>query len=93
MVKQKHQVFDLSDVLQVALQCSHCKGEISNSIVDIQLTDSCPQCGKMWEPTEPNGYRGKNWELLRAMKQVINDDRLPVTIRFKVDGDETEEAA
>ncbi len=31
VVKEQYQVFDLSDVVHVAFQCGHCKGEIVNS--------------------------------------------------------------
>lgn len=90
MVKESYRVFDVSDIIQVALQCSHCNGEMANSIKEIEVTDACPQCGKAWEPREPSGYRGMNWELLRALKKVAEAKSLSATIRFKIDGEQAQ---
>ena len=84
MVKQTRIIFDLNDIEAVRLQCSHCGGEIVNSVVEVEITSACPQCGKKWEPVEPNGYRGKNWELLRVLKEIIAST-LPMRVRFEID--------
>ncbi len=84
MVKQTRHIFDLTDVSQVLLRCrvGACTGEVANSLADFEVPDRCPQCKEEWEAP-----KGGAWALIRQMKEMVEGDQIPMSIRFAIDAD------
>ena len=87
MVKETRHIFDLSDIKAIRLQCSHCKGEVVQAVLEYKLPADCPLCGEDWDIPRPDGSMGPNRLLARAIQDVVRSQSLPMTIRFEIDGE------
>ena len=54
----------------------------------IQGALGLPLCGESWEVLMRNGSIDPNRELSRAIQDVLQNQSLPMTIRFEIDGEE-----
>ncbi len=88
MVKQTRIIFDLSDIKAVRLQCGHCKAEVADEVLNYRLPKQCPLCGEDWDSQLANDPMGPNQLLIRAIKDVLQSDRLPMMVRFEIDGED-----
>ena len=88
MVKQTRVIFDLTDLQALRLQCGACRREVVQAIGATEIPKRCPLCGEDWEVDNPNGYRGPNYQLVRAMQMILATDTPRLTIRFEIDGNE-----
>ena len=84
MVKQTRQIFDLSDIEAFRFQCRHCKNEVVQTKTNYKTPDNCPLCDESWEKRD-NGL-GPNHLLMRGIKDVLQSENLPMTVRFEIDG-------
>ncbi|MDE3268224.1 MAG: hypothetical protein OYI31_07250 [Chloroflexota bacterium] len=92
VVKMTRHVFQLADIQALRLHCTHCGGEFVHPIKAMEVPKQCPSCHTAWEDDFPNGNRGDNWLMVRAMKGLLKEDSPRMTIRFEIDADSEEKA-
>ena len=85
MVKETLNIFDLGDLKAIRFHCNHCQGEVVQSIMAYKMPKNCPLCLEEWEkPRMQSGSLGPNELLVHAIRDVVQREGLPMTIRFEI---------
>lgn len=97
MVKETRIIFAPTDVKQMRVVCSGCKGEIVRplSASNFKLPQSCPHCNyDWWDKTRDDDPIIKHTkQLLDAMHYLLKApeaEGTPFTARFEIDGEKSE---
>ena len=90
MVKEIRHLFDLGDITAVRLHCNECGRDAVQSIGRTEVPKQCPFCRTDWELDYPGNNRGDNYSLVKAMQTLVKAENPSMTIRFEIDGAETD---
>ena len=91
VVKETLNIFDLGDLKAIRFHCNNCGGEVVQSILTYKMPAACPLCAFTWEkPRMPSGPLGPNELLVHAIRDVVQREGLPMTVRFEIDGEAEE---
>ena len=84
VVKETRQIFSVSDIKAIRLQCKKCQTEVVVSPQASYVNHQCPQRYQEWQGLrnhiDPNGL------LLRAIKEIIETPPTLMEVRFEIDG-------
>ena len=84
MAKQTTIIIGPEDVARVRLQCGKCETElVLQTRENMHMPDRCPTCLDHWRQVMPHPDRVGN--LLTALRDLLNSESGPVSIRFEVD--------
>ena len=87
MVKETRQVFDLSDIKAVRLQCNSCKGELVIELDKAKIPVNCPHpgCEQRW--TAQNSTSSESAGVIESLRRLLRfpDDKM--TLRFEIEGE------
>ena len=96
MVKETRIVFEPKDIYRIRIGCNSCSVEMVFSPRRSRIPDFCPGCCVPWVKgnlTEQTRRESTFFEFLYALREWLEDDHPPVTIRLELDGDVEEEAS
>ena len=95
LVKQTRILFEPTDIIQVRIVCTKCKGDIGHPLHrrSFQLPDKCPHCHEEWkdERFPMDRMAAETLKLLEAanyLSKATEADSSPFMVRFEIDGED-----
>ena len=83
MVTEVRQVFDLSDIKALRVQCSHCKGEVLYDPTRTKIPKDCPLCHMDWVEDGISGAFGAEHNFAQALRVLLKQDSPYVRVRIE----------
>ena len=95
MAKETRIIFDPTDIRNIRIVCSTCKGGAVLPLaktMDFKLPHNCPHCRAGWFDGlgSYDSIIGATYQLLKAVHYLHSepvDEKVPLTVRFEIDGE------
>ena len=94
MVKETRIIFELGDILQMRIVCSHCRGEVVHSKLkpNYRLPANCPNCNEeWWDPNRQDnlalGYFKAMLDSIHRLQQCKDGGNVQFTVKFEIEGE------
>ena len=78
--------FGLSDITNIRVVCSGCKGEVMSPLnARHSPPERCPYCDANWKAGSTDAYgRVTEFSFLSAMRHLLNQTDTPIELRFEI---------